>query len=96
MVGVGRARPRRLPTRPVAALLATIVITMACSCAKPDNGSSSVVPAPTPSASSADQASSVPLRRKPGEKGGGPLGVPGEWTLDWRDEFSGTSVNLKR
>jgi beta-glucanase (GH16 family) len=29
-------------------------------------------------------------------KAAGPLGAPGEWTLDWRDEFSGSSVNLER
>jgi len=100
MVGGGRVRPRGLLTRPVAALLAAMVITMACSCGKPLDGRSSVVPAPTTAptapASSAAKASSAPLRRKPGEKAAGPLGVAGEWTLDWRDEFSGSSVNLKR
>lgn len=111
----GEARtPRALAARLVASLLAAIMITAACSCAKPDDSRSSAVPVPAPSsassavpvpepssASSPPQTSSAPpvtppTRRKPGDKAAGPLGAPGKWTLDWRDEFPGTSVNLKR
>ena len=85
--------PRWLFARLVSSLLAAVMITTVCSCAKPADSTPSAVPGEA-SASSTPPVT-PPTGRKPGEKAG-PLGAPGTWTLDWRDEFSGTSVNLKR
>jgi beta-glucanase (GH16 family) len=87
--------PRRLFARLVASLLAAVMTTTVCSCAKPLDGTPSEVPTPAESSASSTPQVEPPTRRKPSKKTG-PLGVPGTWTLDWRDEFSGNSVNLKR
>jgi beta-glucanase (GH16 family) len=86
--------PRRLFVRLVTLLVAAVMITPVCSCAKPVDSTPSAVPAPASSASST-QPVTPPTGRKPSGKHG-PLGAPGTWILDWRDEFSGTSVNRKR
>jgi beta-glucanase (GH16 family) len=81
--------------RLVTLVLATALITMVCSCAKSLSGRSSAVPSPAESSASSASPASPPTRRKPNEKPG-PAGASGSWRLDWRDEFPGTSLNLRR
>jgi beta-glucanase (GH16 family) len=92
---VAARRPHRLLARLVASLLSAGMIATICSCSKPLDSRSTAVPPPTASSSSSASPALPPTRREPSKKRG-PAGAPGNWTLDWRDEFSGTSVNLKR